>query len=183
MRWGVSRECWTHWGQVTLIWVSKIILTGSDNGLVTWSAQSHYLNQCWNIVNWTLRNKFEWNCNWNSNLFIHENALENICQMVSISSRSQCVKICFMCYSCHWWNVCNMVSYDEIAWCQTLVQVRLKCKNIFIGTRSAISSIIHNARCQVFVVNDEYLTHWGWDKMATIFQMPLSNAFSWMKMY
>ena len=23
-----------------------------------WSASSHYLNQCWNIVNWTLKNKF-----------------------------------------------------------------------------------------------------------------------------
>ena len=25
--------------------------------LVAWTAPSHYLNQCWNIVNWTLRNK------------------------------------------------------------------------------------------------------------------------------
>ena len=23
---------------------------------------SHFLNQCWNIVNWTLRNKLQWNC-------------------------------------------------------------------------------------------------------------------------
>ena len=27
------------------------------------------------------------------------------------------------------------------------------------------------------------LTHWGRDKMAAIFQMTFSNAFSWMKMY
>ena len=27
------------------------------------------------------------------------------------------------------------------------------------------------------------LTHWGWDKMSTIFQATFSNAFSWMKMY
>ena len=27
------------------------------------------------------------------------------------------------------------------------------------------------------------LTHWGRDKMATIFQTTISNAFSWMKMY
>ena len=27
------------------------------------------------------------------------------------------------------------------------------------------------------------LTHWGWDKMAAIFQTTFSNAFSWMKMY
>ena len=30
--------------------------------------QSHYLNQCWNIVNWTLRNKLKWDFNWNSNI-------------------------------------------------------------------------------------------------------------------
>ena len=29
--------------------------------LVAWTAPSHYLNQCWNIVNWTLGNKFRWN--------------------------------------------------------------------------------------------------------------------------
>ena len=27
------------------------------------------------------------------------------------------------------------------------------------------------------------LTHWGWDKMAAIFQTTFSNAFSWMKIY
>ena len=26
----------------------------------SWSAPSHYLNQCWKIVNWTLRNKIQW---------------------------------------------------------------------------------------------------------------------------
>ena len=26
------------------------------------------------------------------------------------------------------------------------------------------------------------LTHWGWDKMAAVFQTTLSNAFSWIKM-
>ena len=29
----------------------------------------------------------------------------------------------------------------------------------------------------------DLLTHWSWDKMATIFQITFSNAFSWMIMY
>ena len=37
---------------------------------MAWSAPSHYLNQCWNIVNWTIRNKLQWNINQNSNIFI-----------------------------------------------------------------------------------------------------------------
>ena len=32
--------------------------------LVACSAPSHYLTQCWFIVNWTLGNKFWWDLNW-----------------------------------------------------------------------------------------------------------------------
>ena len=60
--------------------------------LDTWSAPSHYLNQHWNIVNWTLRNKLQWNFNWNSYTFIKKNAFENVVwKMVAILSRPQCV--------------------------------------------------------------------------------------------
>ena len=46
--------------------------------LVAWSAPSHYLNQWWNIVNLTPRNKFQWNVNQNSYIVIEENAFENV---------------------------------------------------------------------------------------------------------
>ena len=36
---------------------------------MTRSAPSNYLNQCWNIVNWTLRHKLQWNCKGNSHIF------------------------------------------------------------------------------------------------------------------
>ena len=49
--------------------------------LVACSAPSHYLNQCWLIVNWTPGNIFQWNLNQNSIIFIQENTVENvICQ-------------------------------------------------------------------------------------------------------
>ena len=70
----------THWGRVTNICVSKLTiigysgLSGSEaiwrlNGL--WSSMiqviiwhlfviSHYLNQCWHIIDWALRNTFQW---------------------------------------------------------------------------------------------------------------------------
>ena len=47
-----------HLGRVTHICVSKLTIVGSDKWLVAWSAQSHCLNQCWNIVNWTRRTNF-----------------------------------------------------------------------------------------------------------------------------
>ena len=58
--------------------------------LVAWSAPSHYLNQCWNIVNW---NKLQWNHNRNSYIFIQENAFENVVRkLAAILSRPQYVK-------------------------------------------------------------------------------------------
>ena len=66
-------------------WVS----IGSDNGLiVAYSAPSHYLNQCWNIINWTFRDKFQWNLNRNLFICIQGNASENIvCEKAAILSR------------------------------------------------------------------------------------------------
>ena len=61
--------------------------------LVAWQAPSHYLNQCWNIVNWTLRNKLQSNCIRNSYSIIQENAFENVVwKMAAILFWPQCVK-------------------------------------------------------------------------------------------
>ena len=55
---------------------------------------SHYLNQCWNIDNWTLRNKLQRKRTWNLYIFIQENAFENVVWwMPAILSRPQCVNL------------------------------------------------------------------------------------------
>ena len=55
---------------------------------------SHYLKHCWNIVNWVIRNKWRWNLNPNSYIFIQENAFENDAgKTAAVLSRPQCVKI------------------------------------------------------------------------------------------
>ena len=64
------------WGWVMHISVSKLTFIGSD-----------YLIQCWNIVNSNPRNKFQWN----SHIFIQENAFENVCKMAAILPQPQCV--------------------------------------------------------------------------------------------
>ena len=68
----------THWGRVTHICVIKLTIIGSDNGLIAWSAPSHYQNQCWNIVDLNLRNKLQWNVKRNPYIFIHENTFANV---------------------------------------------------------------------------------------------------------
>ena len=56
--------------------------------LVACMVPSHCLNQCFFIVNWTLRNTLQWNSNQDTKFFIHENAFENaVCEMAAILSR------------------------------------------------------------------------------------------------
>ena len=60
--------------------------------LGAWLVPRHYLNQWWHIVNYTIRNTFQWNIIWNSKGFIPENAIENVvCEMAAILSLPQCV--------------------------------------------------------------------------------------------
>ena len=61
---------------------------------VAYSATSHYLNQCWDIVNCTRMNKLHGNSNQNTKLFIHENGSDNtVCEMAAISSRERWVNL------------------------------------------------------------------------------------------
>ena len=73
----------TYWGRVTHICANH----WSRQWLVAWTAPTHYLNQCWNIVNWTLGNKLQWNSNRNSNIFIKKMHLK----MSSGKSRPFCL--------------------------------------------------------------------------------------------
>ena len=83
----------THWGWVMHICISGLTVIGSDNGLAPWTVPNHYLKQCWNNGNWTLKKKLQWNFNWNSNIFIQENVFELvICKMAAILSRGRIVK-------------------------------------------------------------------------------------------
>ena len=84
-------ELLTHWGWVTHICVSKPYHHWIRQWLVAWTVPSRYLNQCWYIVNWILRKKFQRKLKI-SNIFIQENAFENaVCEMAFFSSRSQWV--------------------------------------------------------------------------------------------
>ena len=85
--------------------------------LVAWSAPSHCLNQCWDIVNLTLRNKLQWNINQSAKLFIHQNVFENvICEIASVLSRGRWV---------------NSLGPSDVIWRQgsgsTLAQVMTCC--------------------------------------------------------
>ena len=59
-------------------------------------ARSYCLNLCYLIVNWTPRNKLQWNLSQTTKLFINENALENVvCEMAVIFIRGRWVDVYF----------------------------------------------------------------------------------------
>ena len=64
------------------------------------SAPSHYMNQCWLIVNWTLTNKLRWILDRYTKHFIHENAIKNVVyeMAVILSINTLGVQICA------WWR-------------------------------------------------------------------------------
>ena len=88
---------------------------------MAWPAPSHYPNQCWVIVNWTLRNKLQWNINRNSDIFIQENVFESVvCETAAILSRPQCVYtllhgiFCIMIlFACGFYSYLHTFNIDE----------------------------------------------------------------------
>ena len=109
--------------------------------LVACSAPSHYLNQCWIIVNWTLRNKLQWNFDWNSNIFIKENALENrICEMAAILSKGRWVNyvslylLCIYAWEAVHFDTCYCVIRVVLWW--GLPSPACHCWNYHPGTLS-----------------------------------------------
>ena len=79
---------------MTHLCVSKLTSIASNNGLSPGRQQAIIWNNAGNFVNWTLRNKLQWNFNRNSHIFIEENTFENVvCEMSVILSRPQCVNV------------------------------------------------------------------------------------------
>ena len=77
--------------------------------LVAQSALSHYLNQCWNIVNLALRKEIHWNNYENSYIFVLENAFQKaVWKMATILSRPQCAK--HVCKVHKWKYLCKIYS-------------------------------------------------------------------------
>ena len=114
--WGTwnGKRCWLYSSPPVLHICSESGQHWFRQWLVAYSVPGHYLNQCWVIVNWTIRNKIQWNFNQNIKYVIHENVSENIiCEMGPILSRGR------------WVNV-NIHSYQyEIFWCGSMVATRL----------------------------------------------------------
>ena len=87
--------------------------------------------QCWNIVNWTLRNKLQWNFNRNSYIFIQENAFENVVwKMAAILSRPQCVKFFLLRVA---WVMCSLISSSN-----TCYFIGQKCTSFWLMWKESL---------------------------------------------
>ena len=82
----------THWGRVMHICVSKLTIIGSDNGLSPNQRQVIIWTNAGILLIGPLGTNFSEIFNWNSCIFIQENAFEDVVwKMAAILSRPQCV--------------------------------------------------------------------------------------------
>ena len=195
----------THLTLVPHIYTSvNRISVGSDNGLSPVRRQA--------IVNWTLRNKLQWNFDKNTKLFIQENAFENIvCDMAAILSRERwAILPC-----CRQHQIRMMPSFREFylfpdvpvvskslfpyrSWHhpgsdfwhreKKSYKVTYRKLNVKQSRHAAIRSS-HNITKRINSLGvgrcrcSNKLTHWGRDQIDAISQTTFSSAFSWMKMF
>ena len=83
----------THWGRMTHICVTNLTIIGSNNGLSPGRHQAIIWTDDGILLIGPLGTNFREKFNRNSNIFIHENAIESVvCEMAAILSRPQCVK-------------------------------------------------------------------------------------------
>ena len=116
--------CWS-----ISLWPCDVIWHFSHHWFRSWLVSclipSHYLNKCWLIVDWTLRNKLQWNMNQNTNIFLQGNAFKNVtCKLAAIMSRPQCIN-------------CSLITADFID-CHHIVHLVLESKSMISG---------HNVLC------------------------------------
>ena len=169
----------THWGRVTHICVSKLDHHCFRSRLVACTAPSHYLNQCWIIVNWTLRNKLQCNLNRNSNIFIQENAFESdVCETAAILSRPQCVNS--LCPSDATWRhrsgstlAHGAWRHQAITWSKVgLSTVRFCGMYLRANSHEVFNNSIHELENQTFKVIVIFPKgHWvKWRPICTLFK-------------
>ena len=108
----------TNWGRVTHIWVGKLTIIGSDNGLSPSRRQAIIWTNTDILSIGPLGTNF---CEILIGIFIQENAFENIVwKMAAISSRPQCVY-----RDLKWWYVFSMFYHKHslhiIVWRTVLV--------------------------------------------------------------
>ena len=76
------------------LWKSKQVWNWFTQWLVDFSVTSHCVNQYWLILTWAIGNKFQWNFNQNTTVFLEENWFENVvCEMAFKSSRLKSIII------------------------------------------------------------------------------------------
>ena len=89
---------------MTYKFVSKLIITGSDNGLLPGQRQVIVWTNAGILLIGPLGNKLKWNPNQDSYIFFKENALENVVwKMAAILSRPHCVNTVTTTLLSWWW--------------------------------------------------------------------------------
>ena len=82
----------THGGTCCIYALLNCVNIGSDNGLLPEWKPSHYLNQCWHIVNWIPGNKLRSNFILRTRVFMEKNQLKKMYYKTQWKCWSYCLR-------------------------------------------------------------------------------------------
>ena len=113
---------------------------------MAWPAPSHYLNQCWNIDNWTIGNKLKWNLDQNLYMFNEENAIEIVVRKWVPFCLS--LKVSSICYEfTDWPGLIGTPGWPQIHVCGWYVSSLSPKRGASLGyTWLLIRLVLHNFR-------------------------------------
>ena len=154
----------THWGRVTHICVSKLTITGPDNGLSPGRRQAIIWTNAGMLLVRTLGTNL-------SEILIKINTVSLKKMHLKMSSgrrQPSCLGLNVLIKRCSK-GVSKGCNFNR--W--TAVQIRAWMSNHIPKGCMRVITLWKSA----------YLTHWDRDKMAAVSQTTFSDAFSWMKMY
>ena len=156
-----TQGCLTHWGLVMYICISKLGHHCSNIGLSALWRQANIWTKCWLIVNWSLGNKLQSNCNHNSNIFSQENVFENVSKMAAVLSQCQCVKQCVV--LTQWMFIvrgihCSLVDTPHTGQWRGALMFSLICTwtNGWANNLDAGDLRHHHAHCNVIVMSTQF---------------------------
>ena len=121
----------THWGRVTHICISNLVIIGSDNGLSPgWCQSIIWTNAGILLIELLGSNKLQWNLNQNSYIFIQEHTFGTVvCEIVAIFRALNML----MTGPAFLFSVCNYVSV--FYWSGVLLTKEIAYQNLWQLTK------------------------------------------------
>ena len=150
------------------ICIGKLTITGTDNGLLPdWHKAIIWTNDGILLIG-----------PWEQTEILIEIHIFSFKKMHFKMSSGKWEPFCLSLLKVSWLHIFNINSVENSSSSHALIIHQNMQVTLSGWVRTMMFCTVHQES-----KTPEGLTHWGWDKMAAIFQMTFSDTFSWMKVF